>query len=192
MEKTMTKDTQAFIKKYRFTVEDYHLMGEAGVIPPDCRVELINGEIIEMSPIKSLHSGTVNLLNRLLTSILGDNAIVSVQNPVQLNDYSEPEPDLSVLKFRSDHYIRSHPGPQEVLLLIEVANTSLDTDQQIKLPLYAEAEIPEVWIVNLSDRQIEVYSKPTKEGYSQINIFRNGDTIKTALIENLAVDDILI
>lgn len=192
MEETITKDTESTIKKYRFTIEEYHLMGEVGIIAPDRHVELINGEIVEMSPIKSLHAGTVKLLTKILVNLLGDKIVLGVHDPVELNEFTEPEPDLSILKFRSDYYIRSHPKPDEVLFLIEVANSSLHIDRQLKLPLYAEAGIPEVWVVCLSDRQIEVYTKPVEKSYSQINIFRNGDTIKTDLIENLPVDSILI
>lgn len=191
MEKTMAKDTHAAGRKYRFTVEEYHRMGEVGIIPSDRRVELINGEIIEMSPIKSLHAGTVKVLTKLLISLFGDGIVLGVQDPVELNEFSEPEPDLSILKFRQDYYRKSHPKPEDVLFLIEVADSSIDSDRQLKLPLYAEAGIPEVWIVNLPERQIEVYTKPAEKGYAQINIFRQGDTIQTASIESLAAADIL-
>lgn len=187
----MAKDTYAAGRKYRFTVEEYHRMGEVGIIPSDRRVELINGEIIEMSPIKSLHAGTVKVLAKLLISLFGDEIVLGVQDPVELNEFSEPEPDLSILKFRQDYYRKSHPKPEDVLFLIEVADSSIDSDRQLKLPLYAEAAIPEVWIVNLPERQIEVYTKPAENGYAQINIFRQGDTIQTASIESLAAADIL-
>ena len=167
-------------------------MGEAGIITPGHRVELINGEIIEMSPIKSPHAGTVNLLNRLLGKILGDNFIISAQNPVELSQNSEPEPDLAVLKYRDDLYTKSHPQPADVLLVIEVADSSLDKDREIKLPLYAAAGIEEVWIVNLQDQQIEVSTEPSDQGYSNCHIYRKGDTIQHDLIGALAVSDVLI
>lgn len=167
-------------------------MGETGIIAPGCRVELINGEIIEMSPIKSPHAGTVKLLNRLLGKLLGDDVVISVQDPVELGIYSEPEPDLAILKYREDLYIHSHPQPSDVLLIIEVADSSLEKDREIKLPLYAAAGIGETWIVNLRDQQIEVSTEPTSKGYSNNHIYRKGDTIEYGLIPVLAVSKVFI
>lgn len=188
----MTKETNIPVKRYYFNVEEYHLMGEVGIIAPGSRVELINGEIIEMSPIRSPHSGTVNLLNRLFGKILGDDFIVSTQNPVELNHNSEPEPDLAILKYQNDLYTKSHPKPIDVVLIVEVADTSLEKDREIKLPLYAAAGIAEAWIVNLQDQQIEVSTQPSEKGYSNRHIYRIGDTIQHELIGKLAVSEVLI
>jgi len=188
----MTKETKIPLKKYHFTVEEYHRMGEAGIIAPGRRVELIRGEIIEMSPINSLHAGTVKLLNRLLSPLLGEDYIVSVQDPVELDRYSEPEPDLAILKYRKDLYTQSHPKPSDVLLIIEVADSSLEKDREIKLPLYAAAGIEEAWTINLQDQQIEVNTEPTAKGYSNKHIYRKGDIITHSLIGKLEVDRVLI
>lgn len=173
-------------------MDEYHRMGEAGIIPAGRRVELINGEIIEMSPINSPHAGTVKLLNQLLGKILEEKAVIGIQDPVVLDEHSEPEPDLTILKFREDFYTNAHPETDDVLFLIEVADSSVRDDRREKIPLYAAAGIPEVWIVSLPDRQIEIYTQPANDGYSQINIYRKGDVIEASLIEALPVDHILI
>lgn len=180
----MPKETNIPVKKYLFNVEEYHLMGEAGILGAKPRVELINGEVIEMDSFKSSHSGTVTLLNRLLGKILGDDFIISIHHPVELNRYSEPEPDLMILNHREDFFTKSHPQPDDVILLIEVADSSQEKDREIKLPLYAAAGIEEVWIVNLQDQQIEVSTEPNEKGYSNIHIYRKGDRIQHELIGN--------
>lgn len=192
MNELMTKNTDQLLKKYLFTIDEYRLMGEMGILTRKQPVELLNGEIIEMSPIKSLHSGTVKLLNRVLGEILGKDFIISIQDPVELNQYSEPEPDVAVLKFREDAYTKSHPKPPEVLLIIEVADTSLEKDREVKLPIYAASGIRECWIVNLREQQIEVYTEPSEKGYADIHIYRKGDLIQTQLVPNLPVAGILL
>ncbi len=158
------------VERQRFTVEDYYKMAEVGILKPEDRVELINGEIIKMSPIKSQHAGHVTRLNALLSKLIGDLAIVSVQNPIRIDDFSEPEPDIALLKPLADFYTVHHPGPEDVFLLIEVSDTTLRYDQKVKLKLYAEAGIPEVWIVNLQDRCVEVYREPEAGRYQSQSI----------------------
>ena len=153
------------VERQRFTVEDYYKMAEAGILKPEDRVELINGEIIKMSPIKSQHAGHVTRLNALLSKLIGDNALVSVQNPIRIDNFSEPEPDIALLKPVSHFYIEGHPEPKDVFLLIEVADSSLRYDQKVKLALYARAGIPEVWIINLLARCVEVYRQPEAGRY---------------------------
>src|SRR5947209_5701739 len=143
--------------KYLFNIEDYHKLIDAKILKEDDHVELINGEIISMTPIKSRHSGGVNRITNIFCWKLGNRVVVSVQNPVQLNNYSEPEPDITILKSRDDFYTNSHPVASAVLLLIEVSDTSLDYDRDTKLPLYANSLIPEVWIRNIKDDLLEVY-----------------------------------
>jgi Uma2 family endonuclease len=163
------------ISKRLLTVSEYHKMAEAGILTEDDRVELIHGEIIEMSPIGSLHTSHVKRINKFLNKFLGDQAIVSVQDPVAINDYSEPEPDIAILRYRDDFYKENHPSPTDIFMIIEVADTSLDYDRDTKLKLYANAGIPEFWIVNLEDEQIEVYKTPTRDAYlSEEKISRNG------------------
>jgi Uma2 family endonuclease len=151
------------------TVAEYHRMAEAGILTERDRVELIEGELIAMSPIGSEHSGTVNALNRTLVRAVGDRAVVAVQNPVQLDDLSEPEPDFALLKPRDDDYRRATPRPHEVLLIIEVADTSLAYDRAVKRSLYARHGIPEFWIVNLAAKQVEVCRSPTGEQYASVS-----------------------
>ncbi|GJM33162.1 MAG: hypothetical protein DHS20C18_21630 [Saprospiraceae bacterium] len=129
---------------------------------------------------------------KLLSEILDNDVIISVQDPVELNQYSEPEPDLAILKYRDDLYTKSHPKPADVLLVIEVADTSLEKDRAIKLPLYAAAGIREVWIINLEEQQIEVSTEPGEKGYSNLHIYRKGEIVEHALIGELNVSEVLI
>lgn len=187
----MDLETEIVLKRYRFSVEAYHRMVEEGLFPSDVRVELLNGEIIEMTPINSPHAGTVKRLNHLLGVYFRQDIILSIQDPVMLNDFSEPEPDIAVLKFRPDYYTESHPTADEVMLVVEVADSSLKKDRVIKLPLYAAAGIREAWIVNLEDRVVEVYTQPSADGYSNIRIFRKGEPIETEAVSGLSVDELL-
>ena len=156
------------ILKRLFTVEEYHRMAQAGILGEDDRVELIEGEIVEMTPIGSKHASTVNRINRLFFERLGGRAIISVQNPIRLGEYSEPQPDVSLLRPREDFYASSHPGPEDVLLLVEVSETSAEYDREVKLPLYARFGIPEVWLVNPEGKAIEVYRDPSPESYREV------------------------
>ncbi len=168
---------------HRYTTADYHRMGEAGIIAPDVRVELIQGEIIDMTPIGSGHAGLVKHLNKIFIQTVGDAVVVGVQDPVVLDDFSEPEPDLALLRFREDFYTKSHPRPEDVLLIVEVADTTLQYDREIKLPLYAHAGIPEVWLVDVVAKSVTVYSLPEEGGYTkQVNL---GDLNR---VEVLALD----
>lgn len=144
-------------RAYRLSVDDYHRMGESGILGGELRTELIDGEIIEMPPIGHPHAGTVNLLVKLLISAVGDQAVVAPQNPVYLDDHTEPLPDIALLLPRADYYRNAHAGPDDVLLLIEVADSSLAYDRDVKLPRYARAGIPEAWLVDLSGRRLWVH-----------------------------------
>ena len=139
---------------HRFSTEDYHRLGELGFFAPDARVELLDGEIHDMSPIGPLHGGVVNRLNRLFNLAAKGRWIVSAQNPVDLDKYSEPEPDVVLLKPAPDDYVSHHPVPDDVLLLIEVADSSLEFDRRKKLPTYARSGIRDLWIVNLQESEI--------------------------------------
>jgi len=172
------------IVRRRFTVHDYHRMGEAGILHEDDRVELIEGEIVEMAAIGTRHFTCVNQLNRLLVRGVGDAAIVSVQNPVRLDEHTEPQPDLTVLRVRD--YRESLPMPEDVLLLIEVSDTTLAYDRGVKLPLYARAGIREVWIVDLVGEVIERHTDPSADGYRGFNKVRRGGKIESAVLPELA------
>jgi Uma2 family endonuclease len=168
-------------------------MAEVGLLSEDSRVELIEGEIIEMSPIGSLHSGAVNRSSAFFSRQLGGAAIVSVQNPVHLNDFSEPQPDLALLKPRKDFYADSHPTAEDVLVVIEVADTSVEYDRSVKLPLYARAGIPETWLLVLPKEVIEVYSQPNSGKYQKVRRLKRGRTLVSPTIPSLScrVEDLL-
>ena len=160
-----------------FTVADYHRMAETGVLRPDARVELLDGQVVAMSPIGSRHAGCVNRLNRMLLQAVGSRATVGIQNPAILDDFSEPQPDVAVLKYRTDGYAERHPEPDDVLLLIEVMVTSADFDRDVKVPLYARAGIAEVWLVDLEAGRIEIYREPGDAGYAVVRTAGRGDNL---------------
>ena len=174
--------------KHRFSVKEYYRMAETGVLRPDARVELLNGEIIDMSPIGSFHGGVTNYLNEIFTAASKRRWVTAVQNPVQLDEYSEPQPDLVLLKPTPDFYRRRHPQPADVFLLIEVSDSSLTTDREAKLPAYGRAGVAEVWIVNLVDQVIEVYREPHFTGYGSKTILRPGDQAKPQGFPDVTVD----
>ena len=163
-------------------------MAETGVLKPDARVELLNGEIIDMSPIGPFHGGVTNYLIEVFTAASKGRWKTSVQNPVHLDDHSEPQPDMLLLKPSSDFYRKRHPQPEDVYLLIEVSDTSLTTDREDKLPAYGRAGIPEVWIVNLSDLTLEIYREPHFTGYGAKTVLRAGDQAKPQAFPDVAVD----
>ncbi|HEX2224650.1 MAG TPA: Uma2 family endonuclease [Thermoanaerobaculia bacterium] len=175
------------IVRKRFNVDEYHAMARAGILHEDDRVELIEGEILEMTPIGSRHAGCVTRLNRLLLSRLGDTAVVSVQNPILLNDDSEPQPDLMILRRREDFYSTAHPGPADVLLLIEVADSSLEADREFKAPLYGRHGIHETWVVDLERSLVESHFDPDPEGYRRVQIFRRGESISPQAFPDLSL-----
>ena len=163
-----------------FTVAEYYKLAEVGILKDTDRVELINGEIITMSPMNAPHSGMVARLTRLLIRNLDDKATILAQSPVRIDNHSQPEPDLIVAKFKLDDYSKQHPTPNETHIIIEVSDPTLAKDQTIKIPLYANAKIPECWIVNLVDKQIEIYRQPKKGEYHFKKIISEKDqTIKS-------------
>ena len=161
----------------RFSVDEYYAMAQAGILARNERVELIDGEIITMSPIGNPHGAGVDRATDLLVPLVTGRAIVRVQAHVRLADDCQPEPDLTLLARRDDFYSTEAPGPSDVLLLIEVADSSLSYDRNRKLPLYARHAIPEVWIENIPTRQIEAYRAPVNGEYTDTRIYRPGDTI---------------
>lgn len=181
-------------RKRRFTVDEYYRMADAGVFSQKDRVELIDGHIYTMSPIGSEHAACVRRLTRLLIRRAESQAIVSTQSPIRLDDASEPEPDLALLKPREDDYAARHPRPDEVMLVIEVADTSVTFDREVKRPLYAEADIPECWIVHLEEERVEVYHTPHDNHYADEQQYERGQTIPLQALPELdavAVEDIL-
>jgi Uma2 family endonuclease len=175
------------IIRRQFTVADYYRMLESGILNEEDRVELIAGEIREMAPIDAVHTASVKRLNDLLMSRLQGRFIIGVQDPVWLDELNEPEPDLSVLRWHDDYYEQHHPMPGDILLLIEVANTSLAYDRAEKLPRYATAAIPEVWLVNLSSRIVEQYMQPFQGQYTVHQVIRRGAVLQSETIPELAL-----
>jgi Uma2 family endonuclease len=178
---------------WKLTTDEFERMGEVGIFHEDDRVELLDGELYEMTPIGDDHIGTVNDATFLFIRRLGERAIVSPQNPIRLSDRSEPQPDLTILRPREDRYRRAKARPEDVLLIIEVARSSLDYDRQMKLPRYAAAGIVEVWIVNLVDERIEAYRDPAGGVYRTMTIHLRGESLAPAALPDLAirVDEIL-
>jgi len=162
-------------------------MGEVGILTERDRVELIEGELIAMSPIGSQHSGTVNTLTRRLVLAVGDRGVVAVRNPVQLDDLTEPEPDFAVLKPRPDDYRLATPRADEVLLIVEVADTSLAYDRTVKRALYARHGIPEFWIVNLTAGEVEVCRAPGGDDYASVSRVGRDGILEPALLPGVTI-----
>ena len=179
--------------RYRFTTTDYHRMAEAGILGEDDRVELIEGEILEMSPIGRQHLACVDRLTRIFVRNLGDAAIVRVQGSIVLSERSEPQPDLVLLRPRDDFYATADATAEAVFLIVEVADSSEAYDRQTKAPLYARNGIPELWIADLTRDCITVYRDPRRDGYATSRVLRRGESISPIAFPDLtiAVDDIL-
>jgi len=171
--------------RHLFTVEEYERMGEAGLFDEGPRVELVGGEIIEMSPIGRHHAACVNRLTALLTRDLSGRFVVAVQNPMRLDDLSEPQPDVVVLAPRADFYEAFHPRPEDTLLVIEVADTSLGWDRGIKRARYAAAGVAEVWIVDLGAGMVEVATEPGPSGYAQVRRLGPAEAIEASAVPGL-------
>ena len=152
-------------QRRKLSADQFEQMGRTGILGPEARVELIEGEMIEMAPIGSRHAAAVALLSRHFTRAVGDTALVWTQSPLRLADDSEPQPDVMLLRPAADSYRSAHPRPADVLLLIEVADSTLRFDREIKLPLYARHGVPEVWILDLDAERFEVYREPAAGGY---------------------------
>ena len=178
---------------HRFTADQFHRMGEAGVFHEGDRVELIDGQIVEMTPIGPRHAGCVKELAGLLYRATGGRVVLSVQDPLVLGTHQAPEPDVAVLERRPGGYRTRHPGPDDVLLVIEVADTSVEYDRSTKIPRYARAGVPEAWLVNLPAEVIEVYRGPVGGRYTGTNTVSRGATIQPLELPGveLTVDEIL-
>jgi Uma2 family endonuclease len=177
---------------HRFSVEDYYRMAETGILKPDARVELIEGEIVDMMPIGPFHSGSVYRLNRLFSRLAEGRWLVASQGPLRIDQHNEPEPDLMLLRPSADDYTSAHPTPEDVFLLIEIADSSLAHDQATKLPLYARSGIEEVWILNVPQKQLEVYRQPHFLGYDSKIILQQGEAAPAAFPDALIkVEDLV-
>ncbi|QEP42901.1 Uma2 family endonuclease [Ectothiorhodospiraceae bacterium BW-2] len=172
--------------RHLLSVGDYYQMAINGILQPNERVELLEGEIFEMAPIGSSHAGMVKRLNYLFSGVAANRYIVTVQDPLRLDAHSEPEPDLMLLRYRDDFYSHAHPTAADVLLLIEVADSTLRYEREVKLPLYAQHGVSEVWIINLEAAQLECYREvdSTLKSYRQIERYAAGQIAPVALPES--------
>jgi Uma2 family endonuclease len=172
----------------RFTFSDYYAMADAGIFTEEDRVELIEGDIYELPPNGNRHAGCVNRLTTFLTEGLAGRVIVSVQNPVHLNDFSEPQPDIAVLRRREDFYSASHPTAQDVFFVVEAADSSLEYDKRLKVPDYARNGIAEAWLADLTARVLLVFRDPSPEGYRQVLTLRPGESVTPLAFPDLILD----
>lgn len=176
------------VVRHRLTVDGYYKMAETGVLAPDDRVELIDGEVIEMAPIGSRHGGTVKQLVERLTPAVAKRAVLSVQDPIRLGAADEPQPDIALLRPRTDFYKKSHPTASDVLLIVEVAETSARYDREIKVPLYAKHGVPEVWIVDLEAGLVRFYRQPVGERYTDITATETPGPTPVDALPGIAID----
>ena len=173
-------------KRRRFTVDEYHALAEVGILAPDERLELLDGEIITMAAIGNRHAFCVRWLTKALVIALGDRAVLDTQNPLRLDHQNQPQPDLTILRWQNDGY-QALPGPADVLLVIEVADTSAGFDRRYKAPLYARHNIPEMWLFDLNRRQVVIYDQPSPSGYSRTRIVGMDGFLTPAAFPDIAI-----
>jgi Uma2 family endonuclease len=180
-------------RRWRFTVKEFQRMAETGILTDDARVELLEGELFAMPPIGDWHNGSVDGFTHWFGARIGDRALLRVQGSFRLSPHSQPQPDILLLRFRSDFYRHGLPGPEDVLLLVEVSDSSLDYDRDTKLPLYARAGIADVWIATRQPERIEVYREPEGEQYRSVTVVERGGVVTPLVFPDLAlrVADIL-
>lgn len=179
--------------RHKFTVEHYHKMIESGILNKYDRVELIRGEIVEMAAIGAKHAACVNRLVNLLIQILGKRMILAPQNPVVLSDNSEPQPDIALLQPREDFYSLAHPQPKDIFLVIEVADSTVKYDREVKVSLYAEEGVMEVWLIDINEEWVEVFREPVKDGYKSVRKLSRGESLSIQAFADvsISVDEIL-
>jgi Uma2 family endonuclease len=184
---------QVEVHKRLFTADEYQRMGEAGIFPPGDRVELIDGAILTMSPIGSPHAAAVNRANQLFVLRTAGRAVVAVQNPIRLNTFSEPQPDLSVLRPRDDFYESALPRPADVLLVIEIAETTLRFDRDVKAPVYGRNGIVEYWLVDLAGETVTRYRTPGNDAYTDVVALSRGQVLSPLHLPDVVMgtDDLL-
>ena len=184
---------QAEVSTKKFTVDDYYRMAEVGIIGPEERVELIDGQIVQMSPRGIRHIAATHRANTLFTEALGRRVIVSVQNPLRLDRFNEPQPDIIILKPQRDFYASRNSGPEDASLVIEISDTSLSYDRKVKIPHYAAKRVAEVWIENLKDDVLLVYRDPARGTYNTNLTLRRGDTVSPVALSDVVfkVEDLL-
>ncbi len=175
------------LMKYRFDVDDYHRMAEAGILTEDDRVELIAGEILSMTPIGPRHNAAVNRANRALVTAVGERAIVQVQGSVRLDRFHEPQPDIVLLRPQQDFYASRLPGPRDILLVIEIAESSLQYDRDVKAGIYAQAGVVEYWLADLDDRAVWRFTDPQGGAYRNSLRLERGQSIASAALPQCVI-----
>jgi Uma2 family endonuclease len=176
------------LAKRWITADEYERMGEAGIFGDDARLELLEGEIYEMSPIGSPHAACVKYLSAFPNRLFNGKLIISTQDPIRLDDFSEPQPGIALLRWRDDFYRHAHPTHADVLLVIEVADSTVESDCSYKMPLYAKAGIEEAWLVNLPEERIELYAEPADGVYQTTNNFARGEEVQSHGLADLRVN----
>ena len=176
------------LRRHRLTVDKYYRMSELGVLPREARTELIEGEIIDMNSVGTRHAAAVKRLAALLAEVTRGAVIVSVQDPIRLSPHSEPEPDLALLRPRSDFYAEAHPTAADVLLIIEVADSSLEYDRRIKAPLYARHGVVEFWLVDLEHREVRFFRQPLGEAYTDITASESPGRVPLLALPQVSID----
>jgi len=184
----MSASSEGFYKKHLTNLAEWRKLGEANIFPPESRLELINGEIIEMAPIGSHHASHLKRLINVFSSLTKDSAIIAAQDPLELGDLSEPEPDFMLLHPSSNFYYDNHPTANNVFLLVEIADSSLKFDQNQKLRLYALHNIPEYWLLNTQDCCLEVYRQPYNGLYAEKTTLRAGDKITLSQLNDISIN----
>ena len=173
---------------HRITVTDYQKKEQMGILKPTARVELIEGIIVDRSPIGPAHNGIVDHLSQLLHRSIIDSGIVRTQGSIILDKHNEPEPDIAILKPKSDFYIKELPTPKDILLVVEVADVSLKEDRDLKIPLYSKHNIPEVWLIDITNKSIEIYLEPSPSRYQKIICPEKLGIAKPSLLRNIDVN----
>jgi Uma2 family endonuclease len=186
----MNQTTVALADLYKWTVSEFHQMVAAGIIEEDAHVELLHGQIVQMSPVGKFHAACVSFLNDWLSQQLRSDFIIRVQDPIKMEDHSEPEPAIAVVKRRADFYANHLPGPDDIEFLIEVADSSLHKDQEIKAPLYASFGIKEFWLVDLSKQALHYYTRPARGVYHQRKIFTLNEQFEHPLLGTIAISNL--
>lgn len=182
-----TAADDVLFRRHKINAARYYQMAETGVLGPADRVELIEGELIEMAPIGDDHAATVDELNEVLVLACQERAIVAVQNPIRADSMSVPEPDFAICRLRADRYRGGRPGPEDIFAVIEVSDSSLRFDRTVKLKLYARTGVPEYWIVDLKRRVVEVFRQPDAEGYRALQTFGPQDTVALAMVPDIRI-----
>lgn len=181
------------VSKRRFTADEYQRMGQLGILSEGDRVELIDGEIVAMTPIGPRHCASVDRANRAFVTTAGLTAIVRIQGSVRLSFYTEPEPDVVLLRPRADFYWSAHPGPSDILLIVEIADSSIDYDREVKMPLYAQSGVPEYWIADLNEGELLCYASLRDGAYQSLRRHGYGETVAPELLPEcwVSVNDLL-